>query len=91
MYLHEDHLLAIQNFELPNRVVRFDLNEAGNRVIRAVVLDSNHPLYKIPTTGVIDKRNFYYIANSQLRSFDENGKILPLEKLQDIKILKLKL
>lgn len=91
LYFYENSLLAIQNFEQPNRVVRFDLNPAGDSVERAVVLESNHPLYKIPTTGVLHKRDFYYIANSQLRSFDENGKIFTTEKLQNVRILKLKL
>ncbi|MDQ3799887.1 MAG: SMP-30/gluconolactonase/LRE family protein [Acidobacteriota bacterium] len=91
LYFYENSLIAIQNFESPNRVVRFELNESGDRILKAEVLESNHPLYKIPTTGAIDGRNFYYIANSQLRSFDESGKILPLDKLQNITILKLSL
>ncbi|MDQ4120082.1 MAG: hypothetical protein M3209_01270 [Acidobacteriota bacterium] len=91
LYFYENSLLAIQNFELPNRVVRFDLNRSGDQVVRLEILESNHPLYKTPTTGVVDGKNFYYIANSQLRSFDETGKILPLEKLQNITILKLSL
>ncbi|HEX8250314.1 MAG TPA: hypothetical protein VF599_19225 [Pyrinomonadaceae bacterium] len=91
LYFYENSLLAIQNFELPNRVVRFHLNESGDRAVRAEVLESNHPLYKVPTTGALDGGNFYYIANSQLRSFDESGKILAPAKLQNVTILKLDL
>ncbi len=91
LYFYQNSLLAIQNFESPNRVVRFELNETGDRIDRAVVLESNHPLYNIPTTGVLDGKHFYYIANSQLRSYDQNGKIFPADKLQSVKILKLKL
>lgn len=91
LYFYKNSLLAIQNFESPNRVVRFYLNETGEAVVRAAVLESNHPLYKIPTTGALAGRNFYYIANSQLRSFDENGKIFPLSKLENVRILKLRL
>lgn len=91
LYFYENSLLAIQNFESPNRVVRFHLNETGDRALRADVLESNHPLYKLPTTGALDRRNFYYIANSQLRGFDESGKLPPPEKLQNVTILKLDL
>lgn len=91
LYFYENSLLAIQNFESPHRVVRFYLNDAGDRVVKAEVLESNHPLYNMPTTGTLVGKDFYYIANSQLRSFDENGKIFPPEKLKNVTILKLKL
>jgi sugar lactone lactonase YvrE len=91
LYLYENSLLAIQNFESPRRVVRFYLNETGDRAERAEVLETNHPLYDIPTTGALVGRDFYYIANSQLRSFDENGKLFPPEKLRNVTILKLML
>lgn len=89
LYFYENSLVAIQNFDQPNRVARFFLDNSGNRVARVEILEANHPLYKIPTTGTIDGKIFYYVANSQLRSFDENGKILPLDQLQNITILKL--
>ncbi|HEX8368759.1 MAG TPA: hypothetical protein VF604_09470 [Pyrinomonadaceae bacterium] len=91
LYFYENSLVAIQNFESPNRVVRFYLNASGDRAMRADILESNHPLYRVPTTGALDGGNFYYLANSQLRSFDENGKLPPPEKLQNVTILKLDL
>ncbi|MCU7503689.1 MAG: hypothetical protein HF314_11475 [Ignavibacteria bacterium] len=55
------------------------------------VLESNNPDFVIPTTGTIKDDTFYFIAASQLRSFEENGKIFPEEKLKDVLILKLNL
>jgi sugar lactone lactonase YvrE len=91
LYFYRNSLLAIQNFEQPNRVARFHLNETGDRVERAEILESNHPLYQTPTTGALVGADFYYVANSQLRSYDETGKLPPLEKLRSVAILKLKL
>lgn len=91
LYFFENSLIGIQNFELPNRVVRFFLDETGYRVVRLEILESNHPLYQTPTTGAISGRDFFYIANSQLRSFDDQGEIFPAEKLRPLFILKLKL
>ena len=51
----------------------------------------NHPHFDIPTTGAITNDQFYYIANSQLRSFDKDHNIQPMEKLKDVIILKIKL
>jgi hypothetical protein len=73
-----------------DRVVRLHL-ENPMHVNRLEILQVNHPLFQLPTTGDVAGSNFYYIANSQLRSFDDHGKIYPTEKLNDTIILKIDL
>lgn len=91
MVLHNDDLMAIQGMHGADRIIRIHLSENGMRVERIEVLQNNHPSMNLPTTGVMAENSFYYIANSQVRSFDEKGKIFPIEKLQPVVILKVRL
>jgi sugar lactone lactonase YvrE len=90
MLLYENSLIANQALTGVDRVARLYLSEDPTRIAKLEVLQVNHPLFVMPTTGVVAKDHFYYIANSQLRSFDEKGKIFPDEKLQETIILKVK-
>ncbi len=92
LYYYRNSLIAVQNFSGdPLRVVRFHLGPGGQRVETARVIEANNPLFNIPTTGAVAGSSFYFIANSQLRSFDAQGNILPPDKLSDIIILRTKL
>ncbi|MFA6469650.1 MAG: hypothetical protein WCW35_12185 [Bacteroidota bacterium] len=89
---YENTLIAVQNAAGPqSRVMKFELSKQMDAVIKATVLESQNPLYNIPTTGTIVDDEFYLIANSQLKNFDAQGTIFPQEKLQPTYILKLKL
>jgi hypothetical protein len=60
LYLYGDSLVAVQDSNpSPDRVVRLFLNAGGDRVERARVIESNHPLYALPTTGVIVGEDFF--------------------------------
>ena len=74
-----------------DRIVRLYLRDDLRGVVKAEPLEINHPLFVQPTTGDMMGDEFHYIANSQLRSFDEKGMIFPMEKLQDPVILKIDL
>lgn len=92
IYFYENSLVAVQNSAGPqSRIMRFDLNKQMDGVSKATVLESQNPLYNIPTTGTIVNDEFYFIANSQLQNFDTQGNIFPQDKLQPTYILKLKL
>ncbi len=91
LYFYRDSLVAVQNGHEPARVIRFHLSPSRDSVTRAEVIESSHPAYSIPTTGAIAEGSFYYIANSQMRSFDASGAIFPLEKLKPVVILKVPL
>ncbi len=92
LYLYGNSLIAVQNANpSPDRVIRWFLNAEGNKVEKAQVIESNHPLYALPTTGAIVGDNFFYIANTQINSVGAEGKISSLTKLRDLILLKVKL
>ncbi|MBI1939283.1 MAG: SMP-30/gluconolactonase/LRE family protein [Ignavibacteriales bacterium] len=88
LYFYKNTLIAVQNMYY-NRITRFILNDKLDEVIDYEILEAHNPVFNIPTTGAIAGDEFYFIANSQLRNFDAEGKIFPMEKLEDVKILKL--
>jgi sugar lactone lactonase YvrE len=90
MVFHANSLIANQGLTGVERVVRFHLGSDPSRIEKVDVLQINHPTFVLPTTGVVAGDSFYYIANSQLRSFDEKGNIFPDDKLQETIILKVK-
>ncbi len=90
LYFHRKSLIAIQIDNNRNRVIRFFLDNKIRRVERARIIESGNPVFQNPTTGVIVADTFYYIANSQLTSFERN-KIFSLDKLNEIYILKTRL
>ncbi|MCK9408429.1 MAG: hypothetical protein M0R68_04765, partial [Bacteroidetes bacterium] len=92
LYFYNNSLIGVQNGAGPqSRIVKFDLNKTMDAVTKTTILESQNPLYNIPTTGTIVDDEFYFIANSQLQNFDAQGKIFPPEKMQPTYILKLKL
>lgn len=92
LYFYENSLIAVQNSAGPqSRIMKFELNKQMDAVTKSTVLESQNPLYNVPTTGTIVDDEFYFIANSQLQNFDAQGNIFPPEKMQPTYILKLKL
>jgi len=88
MYFHRGSLVGVQNGAGPGRIVRFVLSAQRDQVVRAEVLESNHPGFQIPTTGVLVGDDLYFTANSQLRATGADGKYLPPEQLQPVSILR---
>ena len=89
MYFYKNSLVIIQNSI--QRVVRMYLNDDFTEIEKYENLEINNPIFNIPTTGVIIKDTFYFIANSQLTDYNEKGEIFPLSKLVETQILKIKL
>ena len=90
LYFYRNSLIAVQNGG-HRKITRFYLNEDQDEIIRAQALEAYHPLFNLPTTGVIVGNHFYYIANSQIREYDNEGNLSPLSELEEIKILKVEL
>lgn len=84
---YKNSLIAHQTTNL-NGVYRYYLNQQKDSIIKKEIIDRNHPLFEFPTTGEIAGDYYFYIANAQLRRFDENGVIFQNEKLDSIYILK---
>jgi hypothetical protein len=87
LYFYNNSLIGVQN--QMQRVVRFYLNESGDAITHCEVIEANNPLFAgIPTTGVIVDNTFYFMANTQLRSFNRDNTIFPMDRLEEVVILK---
>ena len=91
MYYYKKSLICIQNSIVPHRVVRFYLNDNSDGISGAEIIEMNNQYFQEPTTGTIVGDEFYYIANSQLGSYDIDGRLFPTEKLNNVVILKAEL
>jgi hypothetical protein len=74
---HDGAIVAVQNGVFPPRVMRFELDSAWNRIVRADVLDRNPALADEPTIGTIVGDQFIYVGNSQWEKYDDNGVLRP--------------
>jgi len=86
LYYYRGSLIGI----LGNSINRYRLDDSQTRITLTEVLEQNHPLMSIPTTGVIVGDEFYYVANSQLDAVRPDG-TLDTARLSEPAILKLKL
>ncbi|MBX7150908.1 hypothetical protein K1X84_04670 [bacterium] len=91
MYFYKNQLIGIQNGITPHRVARFKLNKALDQVDSYETLEASHSAFDEPTLGVIIGGELFFIANSQGGSFDKENKILPMDRLHEPVILKVKL
>lgn len=91
LYFYRGGLVAIQNLRSPGRVVRLFLNKEGDRVEGARVIEAFNPLFDIPTTGAVVGEELFYIANSQLRKVNEQGVIPPGTRLEEVRVLRVRL
>ncbi len=91
LYLHAGSLIAVQNGAGAERILRFRLNPALDAIESEEILESRNPLFELPTTGVVVGDSFFYIANSQLRSLDDQGKVRPDAKLEESVVLEVPL
>jgi len=89
LYFYDNSLIGIQPDI--NTVQRFILNESGSKIIKSVPLEINHPMMNNPTTGEVVNNTFYYVANAQFGSFNEDGTLFSEEKLYEVCVLKLNL
>jgi len=87
LYYYRGSLLAVHM----TSVRRHRLDEKNTRVLSTDVLETNHPLFDTPTTGIIVGSDFYYVANGQFRAVQKDGSLLPLDQLNEPAILKLHL
>lgn len=72
-------------------VQRFYLNKEEDAITESAILEVNHPMMDNPTTGEIVAGYFYYIANAQFGSFNDDGSLYDLDQLYEPVILKTQL
>jgi len=68
-------LVAVQGLGTDERVVRFQLDSTGSRVIAARVLERGAPVFKRPTTGMIVGDDLYYIPDAQYDRLGWDGRL----------------
>jgi sugar lactone lactonase YvrE len=91
LYLYDGSLVAVQNSAGTERIVRFRLRPGLDAIESEEILESRNPLFVIPTTGTLAGGSLVYIANSQLESLDDQGRLKPGAKLEEPVILMLPL
>jgi hypothetical protein len=91
LYFYMKSLIATQNGINPQRVIRIYLNNKLDSIESYKILEANNPYFNEITLGLVLGNDFYFIVNGQWNSFDKGGKIFPLEKLQEPRVLKIKL
>jgi len=91
MVPYNGSLIAIQNGVGRPRVIRVRLDGEKTSIEGIDVLEAGNPQFDEPTTGAIADGMFYFLANPQLRSFDENHVIWARERLHDVVVLRLSL
>jgi sugar lactone lactonase YvrE len=83
--LHRGQVIAIQNAIGKARVLRIGPDSG-----QVEVLEAKNAAFEIPTTGVVVGDELWFIANPGLRSFTD-GKIWPMERLEEPIVLRLAL
>jgi sugar lactone lactonase YvrE len=81
-------LVAVQNGAGRERIVRYRLDAKGERIERLEVLESRNPLFRTPTTGVVEGDSFVYLANPNLDALDEDGNLKKGAHLEEVVVLR---
>ncbi|MEP1097397.1 MAG: SMP-30/gluconolactonase/LRE family protein [Cyclobacteriaceae bacterium] len=89
LYFYKNSLLGVMQDE--RSVRRYFLDEKMEKIIRIEVLEKNHPMMIVPTTGVLVGNELFYIANAQFESFNEDGSLWPMDRLYEPVVLKVKI
>jgi hypothetical protein len=65
LYLFENSLIAIQNADGMERILRFKLDKAGTRISAMRALERGNSQYETPMTGAIAGHDLYFVANGK--------------------------
>jgi DNA-binding beta-propeller fold protein YncE len=94
LYYYRGGLVAVQPWKTGRVIARYVLDRSHSRIERVEVVEGNHPAFLQPSTGVVVGDTFYYLANSQLQHFRKlwsQSKEVPLDRLRDVVVLRVKL
>jgi len=93
LYFYNNGLVGVQNSTAVKSIIKINLDTTLTAVtkIERLYAAKSPSNYYSPTTGVIVNNRFYFIYNAQARSFDKDGKIFPMNKLQPVLIKKIDL
>jgi len=92
LYQYNNTLIGVQNTFFPESIQKVTLNASSDRAEKIDFLCERDAKFNAPTTGVILRDEFYFIANSQLlQIIGSKGKIKDPASLEQIIIMKIKL
>lgn len=89
LYFYKNYLIAIQP-DL-SQVAQYRLSQPQDAIMKADILEVNHPEMDHPTTGVLVGNSFYYVANAQFEKVNEDGSLISTDEVHAPVILKLDL
>ena len=89
LYVHGRSLVWIQNGVEPARVVQAALGPEGATLGELRVLQSGHPDFLGPTTGVMVGDTLFYVATAQLDAIRPGGRIAPADSMRENVILRM--
>ncbi len=72
---HENSLIAIHNGVKPIRIIRYSLDETGEKITGFEVIDNNRPEFEEPALGAISENRFYFFANSPWNAYDKTHQL----------------
>ncbi|WP_370090467.1 hypothetical protein [Ekhidna sp.] len=76
LYFKDNSLIGLHNGSNPNRVIRYQLSEDGNAIIRKDIIAQGGLLGE-PTQGTWIDGTLYYIVNSPWGAYDRDGNFAP--------------
>lgn len=88
LYAVAGDLVAVQNGAGRERIVRYRLDAAGERIEKLDVLESRNPFFRTPTTGTVTSDGFVYLANPNLDALDDDGNLKRGARLEELVILR---
>ena len=65
LYLKDNHLFMIQNGNMPQRVMRLQLDPKGIQVVNVGPTSVSQPEFDFPSFGTLQGEHLYFFANSQ--------------------------
>jgi hypothetical protein len=92
LYYYDHSLIAIQNVLFPVMIGRYFLDSNEHKIVKATALSADDSLLVIPTTGAVVNDEFYFMANSNIETYDfDNQKPLQNFKPKVIVVVKMNL
>ena len=85
LYWYKNSLIGVQSTGT-FRVTRWLLSPDGAHVRAGKILERGTPFVSFPTTGAIRGNDFYFIANTGIGNYTEDGKIADPAKLEPVHI-----
>ena len=94
MNFYNNSLIGVYNGSrelAEHKLIRYFLTK-DKQISSVEIMDERNLLFLLPTTGVIVRRNYYLIANTNLSLLDQQSNTFPDEsRLKETVILKYKL